>query len=63
MINWREVWNVESDESKWEIINNFDDKKIKLLYVPEEDYNEKDIEIEVSYDDFEDLVKFIKSLS
>jgi len=46
-------------KSYWEILHNSDKKTVMLHYVPEEDYSEKDIKIELTYDQFEDLVKFI----
>lgn len=56
---WKKLYNSESDNSNWEIWNNSDKKTVTLHYVPEDDYSNKDVKLEVSYDQFEDLVKFI----
>ena len=44
---------------KTEIWHDSDKKTVVLHYVPEDNYSDKDVKIEVPYDQFEDLVKFI----
>jgi hypothetical protein len=56
---WKKLFNSESKMSHWEIINDNENKKITLLYVPNDDYSEYDIRINVSHEEFEDLVKFL----
>ena len=56
---WKKCLNWESDESYWEIWHDSDKNTVTLHYVPEENYGKKDIKIEVPYDRFEDLVKFM----
>lgn len=56
---WKKLWISESDNANWEILNNSDKKTVTLYYIPEDDYTEKDIKIEVPYEQFGDLVKFI----
>ena len=56
---WKKLWLSESDNANWEIRHDSETKEITLMYVPEDDYNKKDIKIKVPYDQFEDLVKFI----
>jgi hypothetical protein len=56
---WKKLCNSESVNANWEIIHNSDTKNITLHYVPEDDYSEKDIKIDMSYERFEDLVKFL----
>jgi len=56
---WKKLCNSESVNANWEIIHNSDTKIITLHYVPEDDYSEKDIKIDMSYERFEDLVKFL----
>lgn len=56
---WKKLFNSESENSHWEIINDNDSKKITLLYIPNDDYSEEDIRIEISHEEFEDLVKFL----
>jgi len=58
-MNWKKLLISESEKSYWEILHNSDKKIVMLHYVPEEDYSEKDIKIELTYDQFEDLIKFI----
>lgn len=56
---WKKFFNYESDKAHWEIINISEEKKITLCYIPEDDYSDKDIKIEVTHEQFEDLVKFV----
>lgn len=56
---WKKLCNAESEKANWEIVHDSDKKTVTLHYVPEEDYSDKDIKIEVPYNQFEDLVKFI----
>jgi hypothetical protein len=56
---WKKLWNSESDNANWEIWHDSDKKTVTLHYVPEDDYSDKDVKIEVPYNQFEDLVKFI----
>lgn len=56
---WKKLFNSESEKSYWEIINDNDNKKITLLFVPNDDYSEEDIRIKISHEEFEDLVKFL----
>ena len=56
---WKKLWLSESDNANWEIRHDVKTKEITLLYVPEDDYSKKDIEIKVPYEQFEDLVKFM----
>jgi len=60
--NWKSILNSESKKSFWEITNNIKDKTITLSYVPEDNYSKKDVEIIVPYDQFKDLVKFMKRM-
>ncbi len=60
MKNWKDLLNIESKDSHWEIINH--DETIILHYVPEDDYSEKDIRIEMPIEHFEELCVFIKNL-
>jgi len=56
---WKKLWVSESDNSKWEILHDSENKTVELHYVPNDDYSNKDVKIKMQYDDFEDLVKFI----
>ena len=56
---WKKLFNSESEKANWEILHDSDKKTVTLHYVPEDDYSDKDVKIEVPYDQFEDLVKFI----
>jgi hypothetical protein len=56
---WKKLLNSESDNANWEIWHNSDKKTVTLHYVPQNDYSEKDVKIEVPYEQFEDLVKFM----
>lgn len=56
---WKKLWNSESDNANWEIWHDSDKKTVTLHYVPEDNYSDKDVKIEVPYDQFEDLVKFM----
>ena len=56
---WKKLLNSESDNAYWEIWHDSDKEIVTLQYVPEDDYSKKDIKIEVPYDQFEDLIKFI----
>lgn len=60
---WMGIWNSESDSSYWEIWNDTAEKTIILHYVPDEDYSEKDTKIAMTYDEFADLITFLKRLS
>jgi len=60
--NWKSILNSESSGSFWEITNNTKDNTITLHYVPEENYSDKDVKIIVPYDQFKDLIKFMKSM-
>ena len=50
---WKKLWLSESDNANWEILHDSERKTVTLHYVPE------DVKIEVPYDQFEDLVKFM----
>jgi hypothetical protein len=56
---WKKLWISESDRANWEILHNLEKKTVTLQYVPEDDYGDRDVRIEVPYDHFEDLVKFM----
>jgi hypothetical protein len=56
---WKKLWVSESDNSKWEILHDSENKTVELHYVPNDDYSNKDVKIKMQYDDFEDLVKFM----
>lgn len=56
---WKKYWNIESDDSKWEIWNDIENKQITLHYVPKEDYSPSDIKIKMSYEEFNDLNKVL----
>ena len=59
---WKVVNNAESKNSTWEIFRAENKNGIRLHYVPEENYSENDININLTYEEFEDLIKFAKSL-
>jgi hypothetical protein len=60
---WKTLWNAESEKSNWEIWHDSDSMIVTLHYVPKDDYSEKDIKIDMSYEHFEDLVKFINKIA
>ena len=57
---WKKTLNAESTNSHWEILNTGD--RVELLYVPKDNYSDKDISIEVSHEEFEELLEFMKKL-
>lgn len=59
MDKWKKLLNSESDNAYWEILHDSNKKTVTLHYVPEDDYSDKDVKIEVPYNQFEDLVKFM----
>lgn len=59
---WKIVLNAESKISKWEIVHHEETKNVWLHYVHEEVYSEKDIKINLTYEEFEDLIGFIKKM-
>ena len=66
-----EVFNCESKDSRWEIVNNnitgcedigfIPSNTVTLHYVPEDGYSEKDVKITMPTEHFEDLVSFMKN--
>lgn len=56
---WKKLWNSESDYGNWEIWHDNENEKVTLHYVPEDNYSDEDIKIEMSYKEFEDLVKLM----
>lgn len=59
---WKKLWVGESEKGHWEILNDTNGKTIQLHYVPEEDYSEKDIKINLSYEEFQDLNDFMNKI-
>lgn len=59
---WETIFNIESENSNWEIWRDDIDKTVTIHYVPEENYTDKDVKITVPYSQFNDLVKLIKKL-
>lgn len=59
---WEKLLNSESTNAHWEIWHDSDEKEVTLHYVPEEDYSDKDVKIKMPYDQFDDLLKFMKRL-
>ena len=60
---WKKLYNSESKNAYWEIWHDSDEKSIILHHVPEEDYTNKDTKIKLSYNQFDDLIKFIIRIS
>ena len=59
---WKIILNDESKKSLWEIVHLENEKSVRLHYVPEENYSEKDVNINLTYEEFEDLIRFMKSM-
>ena len=59
---WKIILNEESKNSTWEITHHDETKNVRLHYVPGDNYSEKDININLTYDEFEDLIKFMKKM-
>jgi hypothetical protein len=59
-IDWKKSVFIESPEGHWEILKI--KNKFNLLYVPEDDYSEKDIIINITEEELEDLINLIKKL-
>lgn len=59
---WKELWLSESEKAFWEINHNNLEKKVNLLYVPNEQYSQEDVNIPLTYEEFEDLIGFINKL-
>lgn len=59
-IDWKKSVVIESPEGHWEILKIIN--KFNLLYVPGEDYSEKDIRINITEEELEDLINLIKKL-
>lgn len=60
---WEVLFNSESKLSHWEITKDIDNKTVRLLYVPNDNYSKDDIEIKVSFEVFKDLLEFMVVLS
>ena len=56
---WKKLWISESDNSKWEILHDSENKTVELHYVPNDDYSSSDVKIKMQYEHFDDLVKFL----
>lgn len=56
------IWNAESKNANWEILHDANSKNVTIIYVPEDDYSDKDVKIQVPYEHFEDLIEFIKRM-
>jgi len=61
MKHWKSIFNTESEDSSWEIVNYTREKKIHLIFFPDPDENEIK-EFKLTYAQFEELIKFAKSL-
>lgn len=59
---WKKLWNSESDNANWEIVHDSKEKTVTLHYVPNDDYSKEDVKIQMSYEHFEDLVKFMLTI-
>ncbi len=60
---WKIILNDESKKSFWEIVHQENSKSVRLHYVPEEVYTAKDININITYTEFKDLIKFMKKMA
>lgn len=59
---WYAIFNIESENSHWEIWNDDILKTMTIHYVPEDNFTVNDIKITVPYEQFEELVKLIKKI-
>lgn len=59
---WTIVINDESQESKWEIVHTTESKNVRLHFVPNDNYSDEDVNINLTYVEFQDLIKFMKKL-
>lgn len=60
---WKNLALSESYKGFWELFHNTEDKIIKLSYVPEVAYSDKDIHITLNYDEFKDLIQWLNRIS
>jgi hypothetical protein len=61
--SWEEIFNSESEKAFWEIVHDRKAKTVRLLFVPDDDYGRNDIDIELNYEQFDDLCSFINRIS
>lgn len=61
--SWEKLLNAESENAFWEIIHDSKAKTVRLLFVPDDDYSRNDIDIEMNYEQFDDLCNFINRIS
>ncbi|WP_428661907.1 hypothetical protein [Runella sp.] len=57
-----EIWNIESKNGSWEIINYPDSDKIGLLYFPDPDDDAIKTTLLLTEAELFDLIKLLKSL-
>lgn len=61
--SWEEIFNSESEKAFWEIVHDRKAQTVRLIFVPDEEYNKKMVETTVSYEQFDDLCNFINRIS
>lgn len=62
--NWKDIFSAESQEAFWEIIHDSKAQSVRLVFVPDEDYNKKTmVDIKLNYGQFEDLCRLINRIS
>lgn len=61
--SWEKIFNSESEKAFWEIVHDSKEKTVRLLFVPNEEYSRADSELELSYEQFDDLCVFIRKIS
>jgi hypothetical protein len=59
---WRKLFISESEKSYWEIVHDSKKENVTLYFIPEEDCSKKYVKIKLSYEQFEDLVKFMNRI-
>lgn len=60
---WRSLWVSESPQSFWEMVHDSSEKTVVLHYIPNSDYSDDDVKIELNYDEFQDLLDFARRLN
>lgn len=59
---WRTLFNAESEKSFWEITNSEHQQIVQLRFVPNDDYSSSDIRIQMTAEQFEDLLDLCNRL-